>query len=211
MYELMKQYEKLGERTLPLDDLKELLGLDKTDYSRYDSFRAGVINTCQKALAQFTDIKFTFEPVRKKGRGGKIHALKFKISRNDDYEDPLSLSDFIDVKKAICLSADRKAEKSGKVHDDDIIESEFKDDTLEFLAGACDNEFNEAEMKVLHNLLIRIFPPQSTIAPLGFENRLHDHLQHRYDEFKLRASRTEIKNRFGYFKKLLEVDILPDS
>jgi plasmid replication initiation protein len=105
MYELMKQYEKLGERTLVLDDLKELLGLDKTDYSRYNNFRADVIEVCQKALAQFTDIKFIFEPVRKKGRGGKIHALKFKISRNDDYEDPLSLSDFIDIKR---LSACRQ-------------------------------------------------------------------------------------------------------
>ena len=39
MYEILKQYEKIGERTIKIDDLKQLLGLEKADYPRYGNFR----------------------------------------------------------------------------------------------------------------------------------------------------------------------------
>lgn len=39
MYEILKQYEYIGERIISLDGLKELLGIDISEYPRYNNFR----------------------------------------------------------------------------------------------------------------------------------------------------------------------------
>lgn len=193
MYELLKQYEKIGERIITLVELKELLGLNASDHPRYNNFKVCVLDVCQEALATYTDIKFTHEPIRKKGKGGKINAIKFTIFRNDSYVDPLSLADFIDVQSA-------KDSNSG--------DNEFKNDLLVFLKDACNNEFSEAEIQILYNLIIQIIP--NLISGSLKENQLkaYDYLKHRYDELNWRAEQREIKNRFAYIKKLLESAII---
>ena len=95
MYELMKQYEKLGSRVLPVEELKALLGIEKEEYTRYDNFKRWVLDACQKALEENTDIAFTYEPWGKKGKGGKITNLRFTIWKNDNFIDPMSLAEFI--------------------------------------------------------------------------------------------------------------------
>jgi hypothetical protein len=196
MYELLKQHEKTGERTVSLSDLKELLGIDKTDYPRYDSFRTDVIATCKEALEKYTDIKFDYIPIRKKEKGGKIDAIKFTISRNENYIDPLSLSDFINIKNP---NGERET-----------IDVEFKKELLEFLAEACDNEFNEAEMQILYNLITKILPDKTGESLHDFRIRAYNHIKHRYDELNWQSGRKEIKNRFGYLRKILEADIMED-
>lgn len=99
MYEILKQYQTKGERILTIDELKALLGIGKDEYPRFGDFKKWVLNVCQKALEEYTDIKFTYEPHGKKGKGGKILTLKFKIKKNDNYKDPLLLDTFIDTHK----------------------------------------------------------------------------------------------------------------
>jgi plasmid replication initiation protein len=195
MYELLKQYENIGSRTVSLDDLKELLGMDRNDYARYDNFRADVLEICQETLEACTDIKFSYETI-KKGRGGKVSAIKFTISKNDNYADPLSLSDFIDVSEA-------KAEDMT----DTIIETEFANERLEFLSDACGGEFSESEMQVLHNLIIQIIPRPAGGSIQDYQIRIYNYLKHRYDMLNMQAERKEIKSRFGYFMKMIESDI----
>ena len=95
MYELMKQYEKLGFRVIPVDELKSLLGIEEEEYTRYDNFKRWVLDACQTALTENTDITFSYEPHGKKGKGGKIVNLRFEIKKNDSFIDPLSLAEFI--------------------------------------------------------------------------------------------------------------------
>ena len=92
MYEVLKQYEKIGERTVEVENLKYMLGISQNQYSRYQDFRIKVLEPCQKALEEHTDIKYTFEPIRK---GRKIHALKFIITKNENFKDDLKLKEFI--------------------------------------------------------------------------------------------------------------------
>ena len=92
MYEILKQYEKIGERLILLDDLKAMLGIGKKQYVSFKDFRKYVIEVCQKALEQYTDIKYTFEPIK---QGRKIHALKFTITKNENFKDDLKLREFI--------------------------------------------------------------------------------------------------------------------
>ena len=95
MYEVLKQFEKAGQRILQISELKGLLGINESDYTRFNDFKRDVLDVCQKALAENTDISFTYEPHGKKGRGGKIVELKFIIEKNKDYQDPLVLGRFI--------------------------------------------------------------------------------------------------------------------
>ena len=81
MYEILKQRQTLRQPVIiQLQELRELLGLDDDKYTRYQDFRVRILDKAQKELAEQTDIKFTYEPVKK---GRKIAALAFNIQRND--------------------------------------------------------------------------------------------------------------------------------
>jgi plasmid replication initiation protein len=63
IYELLKQYQKIGKRLFLLVELKEKLGVaDK--YSRYYNFKMKVIVPAQKHLAKHSDIRFDFEELK---------------------------------------------------------------------------------------------------------------------------------------------------
>lgn len=95
MYEILKQYERIGERVIPVVELKNLLGIEPSEYPRYGDFRRWVLDSCQAALSENTDIAFTYEPFGRKGRGGKIMQLRFIIQKNEGFIDPVSLVEFI--------------------------------------------------------------------------------------------------------------------
>lgn len=78
IYELLKQYEKIGKRTFSIDDLKETLAvMDK--YPLYANFKQRIIMKAQEDLEAFTDIRFTFEEIKK---GRSIHSIVFNIRSN---------------------------------------------------------------------------------------------------------------------------------
>lgn len=79
IYELLKQYEKIGRRSFELQELKEILGLDK-EYPKYGNFKQRVILKAQKDLKKYTDIYFTFDQ-HKKGRS--VYKLTFYIHKNE--------------------------------------------------------------------------------------------------------------------------------
>ena len=82
MYEILKQYEGLGKRELAVTDLRELLGIGKKEYSGrtgWSDFKKYVLDSCQQALKESTDISYTYER-GKVGRGGKWITIIFHIT-----------------------------------------------------------------------------------------------------------------------------------
>lgn len=108
LYEILKQYEYIGERTIDIDELKNLIGIETFKYPRYGNFKIWVLDACQKALSANTDIKFAYEPIKNKGKAGKVKAIKFIISKNTGYKDPLLLSEFIDEKEVADILANNE-------------------------------------------------------------------------------------------------------
>ena len=92
MYEILKQYETIGKREIEVKKLQELLGVN---YTRWDRFKAKVLDSCQQALKETTDIYYTYER-GKTGTGGKWLTIIFYISKNNDYVDQLSLFEFME-------------------------------------------------------------------------------------------------------------------
>jgi len=98
MYEILKQCEWRGERIITVGELKALLGIKEKEYLKFNDFKRFVLNACQTALKEKTDICFTYEPYARSGRGGRIQALRFVIAKNVDYKDRIRLKDFIGAK-----------------------------------------------------------------------------------------------------------------
>jgi len=96
MYELLKAYEKRGgERIISVTELREMLGIEKNEYQKFNDFKRFVLNACQKALEAKTDICYTYEPYARSGRGGRIQSLRFTITKNAGYTNQLKLDEFI--------------------------------------------------------------------------------------------------------------------
>jgi len=70
IYELLKQYEGLGERTIEVQKLREMLGVEPEQYSLYANFKMRVILPAKKELAEKTDLSFDFEEIK------ESHAVK---------------------------------------------------------------------------------------------------------------------------------------
>jgi plasmid replication initiation protein len=83
IYQLLKQYKKIGWREFKLDELKKILGLKKTQYSAFKDFRRWVLNQAKKEFEKKDkagnckcDLTFMLETIRE---GRKIARLKFII------------------------------------------------------------------------------------------------------------------------------------
>jgi plasmid replication initiation protein len=191
MYEILKQYEKAGERVISVQELRELLGIEKNEYPRWERFRVRVLESCQAALAEFTDISFTYAPHGRKGPGGKIVTLKFIIRKNENYVDPVTLDEFIALKK------DKKDKE------DAVPTRTRRDEIMELMSDACDDEFTKEQVQLLLDLVIQVVP--SGITGVGIEH--HDYLSRKFHELNYQSTKKKINRRFEYFRAMIQADI----
>jgi plasmid replication initiation protein len=78
IYQLLKQYETIGQRNIKLKDLKTILGLDSDQYPRWANFRTRILETARKELKKYSDIYFEYETKR---QGHMIHKVIFTIKK----------------------------------------------------------------------------------------------------------------------------------
>ena len=97
MYEILKQHEREKKFEIKMLELRELLGIAPNQYQQLERFRTRVIDSCQKALAENTDICFTYER-GKTGPHGKWLTIVFNICKNKNYKDPIALENFINIR-----------------------------------------------------------------------------------------------------------------
>ena len=176
MYEILKQHEKIGHKVVSVKELREMLGIGADEYPRFERFKNDVLNVCQKALAEHTDISYIYEPHGKKGRGGKILELKFTITKNKDFVDPLSLSKFIDLKAQMAQveQVDRD-DDAAAVRKLGVVERPASPSLstpaplfsppssvcrirLQRMAAACGNSFNSQEVEQLDAAIKTYYP-----------------------------------------------------
>ena len=191
MYEILKQYEYIGKREIEVKELQELLGVN---YTRWDRFKAKVLDSCQQALKDTTDICFTYER-GKTGTGGKWLTIIFHISKNTDYVDQLTLFEFI--------GGDGGA--TAKLPDDQQLElcDTKADDNITFYSGACNDEFTATEIESLLAVINTMELPQHE---MGAAFARYHYLLEQYTRFKAIAERTAIKNRYSYFYTMIQAE-----
>lgn len=84
IYELLKQYERLGERTLSLKDLRDYLNVEKDFYPMYSNFKQKVLNAAYRELKAKADIYFEYEELK---LNRKVDKLRFIIYTRDSVPD----------------------------------------------------------------------------------------------------------------------------
>ena len=187
MYEILKQYEKLGERELKVSELRELLGISPNEYPRWNNFKVRILDSCQQALKENTDISFTYER-GKVGKGGKWLTIIFHISKNVDYVDQLTLDEFID------LQPEPEPIEITEPSDEEI---DYGGELANFLGdSACDNEFSPEQIRVIQDLVLRATCTRDHMAMCDY---LIDkvHLMNTYKP----------KNRYKYLCSMIKNDI----
>ncbi|WP_242273462.1 replication initiation protein [Bacillus cereus group sp. BfR-BA-01538] len=75
IYELLKQYEEIKERTISLENLRYYLGAMDL-YTKYANFKQRVLIPSQEELNKKTDISFQFEEIK---LGRKVQKIRFII------------------------------------------------------------------------------------------------------------------------------------
>lgn len=198
MYEILKQYEWLGTRVISVESLKEQLGISENEYDEFKYFRKDVLDVCQKAINENTDISFTYEVHSRKQR--KIHELKFditrNISKNEKYTEHETFRNLIGMGGNPVIESDLQETDFDDVDENGIVRSTGRhwryEEKITFLMSACNDEFTREQMIVLLDNI-----------PKNIEsgnNASYDYLQTKYREMDMRKPE---KSRFGYLKKMI--------
>ena len=194
MYEILKQYEYIGKREISVTDLRELLGIAPNEYPRWDRFRDRVLDSCQQALKETTDICFTYER-GKTGTGGKWLTIIFHISKNTDYVDQFTLFELIgEGGGAIAEPPDEQEPEQLELCDTTT------NDSTAFYSGACNDEFTAAEIE---SLIAVINTMELPAHEMGAAFAKYHYLLEQYTRFNAIAERTPIKNRYSYFYTMI--------
>ena len=176
LYLYLEKEHYRGTWEIDLDELKQILNCTAETYTQYKRFNDLVLKKCQAELCEKTNRKFTYEPVKK---GRKVAKIRFKILPSNELEDLDFDQDQITLE------------------DCGIIEN----DPLDFLSGACDDEFKREQMEVIFNLLNTMSLPEHEY---GVEFARYLYLKLKYATLNLYAKTHKIPHRFGYFKAMIE-------
>jgi len=214
MYEILKQYEKLKRREVTVTELRELLGIAPNEYSDrtgWSNFKKKVLDSCQQALKETTDICYTYER-GKVGKGGKWLSIVFHIKKNTEYIDQLTLDEFIaqqpdpDPLPLGTMGEDGEFVGQTTFFDAEAEdEPRYKNENLAFLAGACDEEFTEIEMEHIFTLIANKPMPEHQ---MGINFAREEYLTKMYSKLNVYAERKKLKQerRYAYFCSMLEND-----
>ncbi len=85
VYELLKQYESIGERTIDIEEIKRMFEISK-EYPRFPDFFRWVIKPAIKEINDHTDIQV--RDVEKLKEGKRVVSLRFLFHRKPDSEVP---------------------------------------------------------------------------------------------------------------------------
>lgn len=184
MYEILKQYENIGKREISVKELRELLGIAKDEYDRWNNFKVRVLDSCQQALKETSDICYTYER-GKVGKGGKWLTIVFYIQPNHQHKSPITLKEFIET-------------QPNHISDEDN-EIDYGSDLANLLGDcACDNEFTPEQIRVIQDLVIKVLPYSNDIEMCNYLlEKVH----------KMNYYKPQSEKRFAYLCKMVESDI----
>ena len=103
IYELLKQYQDIGERSLSIKEIKDCCGVgDKL--KQYIHFEKKLLVTAQREINEKSDIYFDFERIKP---SRKITGIKFIITKNKAYaqrNNPLGQTQEVKRKPAVTIT-----------------------------------------------------------------------------------------------------------
>lgn len=85
IYELLKQYQKIGERVLTIKKLREMFNITD-EYKRFFDFYKYVITKSIKDINKYTDLYIPPDKIEKIKKGRNVYAIRFFIEAKPEKE-----------------------------------------------------------------------------------------------------------------------------
>lgn len=82
IYELLKQYETIGNREILLDELKEFCGIKENQYQKFSHVKERILDVAQREISNKTDLVIDYEEIK---TSRKITSINFTIKHNTEY------------------------------------------------------------------------------------------------------------------------------
>jgi len=218
IYELLKQYEKLGTRSISVKELRAFLGISDKEYKKYYDFKRRVIFKAYKELKEKADIYFEFEE-KKKGR--KIEEIVFYIHKNPNFKE-----ERIEVKENVKPEIKVIKEKPIlKVQNEELLDkikeyTNLTDDKLKKIF----NSYDEKYIKEIFNLTLKKYEEgkidnltafflaglkENYLKPSPYEEKKQKEQQEKEEQEKLRDKlEEELKALNKAYWDALRVEVL---
>lgn len=185
-----------GEWEITLAELRDTV-LDckgQESYQEFKEFKRAVLDPAAKEINKKTDCRFTYEAVK---RGRRVIKIKFTCIGQELMDGQLSFDEL----PTVPLIEQHKDED----FDD---EPEYSNDNLALLAGACNYEFDNAQMENIFAIIATKKFPESEngiwIARFHYLREKYTRMNVYYAKKKKDGKR--ISNRYAYFTSMLEKD-----
>ena len=206
IYELLKQHEFQGKFEISVKELREYLYISPDQYSKMERFKARVLDSCQKALEENTNIRYTYE-CGKIGNHGKWLTIIFHIYKNTKYKDPMELQEFIDSQPLPQPQSPPQptVPTTENVPDEKPQPTERRSELQPYLSGKFEKDISPEERKILCEMLSYKVPAESERTPQLLEKRLKLLYNH-----MLISSKEPIHNAVSYLKGVI-INISPEK
>lgn len=89
IFELLIQYENIGNRRMEINDIKKWCGLNEGEYSLYNHFKQRVLEKAKSEINGTTDYSVNYTEIKS---SRKVVAVEWSIKKKKDAIDPLRLS-----------------------------------------------------------------------------------------------------------------------
>ncbi len=179
------------EWSVDIQELREdILKCTSQYYTTFKFFKYEILERAINEVNKTTDILFSYTVEKKGKKADKIHFILEK--------------DNVSILSEKIVSTYEEADEA----DDEDNSIFYSDKRLEFLADACNFEFNEQQMRIISDILLQIRDTDSSykteLLYYGKELAEYNLLMRKYHILNYRATVTEIHNRFTYFQSILE-------
>jgi plasmid replication initiation protein len=125
IYEILKQYESIGNREILLSELREYCGIEKNQYERFNDFKRKVLEAAKREINLKTDLFIDYKEIK---TSRKITSINFLVKNNPNY----GLTEFEKIQKEKAETI-KKELRSKNALIEQIVEYGFSRQTAEKL------------------------------------------------------------------------------
>lgn len=202
MYEILKQYERIGYREMSIEDLRELLGIAPNEYAVWQNFKVKILDSCQAALAENTDIKFSYYRT-KAGRGGKWLRIRFDIYKNEDYNDQLTLEEYFQPGELVGETITEEEPEEPPANEEKDPTLSYIEEDVRMIQDIAPDGISESEIKVINSMLYKLIPDMTTAAALDRADYFISVVQ----RMTVQAEKQTINDKGAYIRGIIRTDI----
>lgn len=190
MYLESNRFRKSWE--VDLNELKQILNCDAEEYANeFKYFNRDILKKIQKELHKKTECRYTYEPIKK---GRKVVAIKFTLETLKDFDE---------------IATEEKEWELAEAEWERYNSLPEWEKWIEDYCKCCDNIFTTIEMQefigMTNKLPLAQIYKNAPVDDIGIQR--YEYIQDKYRAFKVANSRDPIKNKYRYFKAMIENDI----